>query len=196
MSQAQKIPRIHQRHAPMPAGHLKALSMTPRIWKRHASPWSVYTRMATLPVLILAIWSHIWLGNALASLAVLAVLAWLWVNPRLFPAPRQTDNWASKATFGERIWLNRLVVPIPEQEAKTALVLTLVASVGFLTAVYGAAINDLMITITGIIVTYAGKLVFMNRMTHLYDQMRASHPLYKFWTVAPDNDDSKHAKSA
>ena len=31
-------------------------------WMRHANPWSVGTRFTVLPLLILAIWSRVWLG--------------------------------------------------------------------------------------------------------------------------------------
>ena len=36
--------------------------MTDAVWERHANPWSVWTRYAGLPLLILAIWSRGWLG--------------------------------------------------------------------------------------------------------------------------------------
>lgn len=196
MSQAQKIQRPRAMPSPMPAGQLKALGMDPKVWQRHASPWSVYTRMATLPLLVLAIWSHAWYGASFAVTATFAVMVWLWLNPRIFPAPKSTESWASKATFGERIWLNRMSVPIPESEAKTALVLSLVAGVGFMAAIYGAYANDLLIAVPGVIVTYAGKLTFLNRMVLLYERMRNAHPLYRFWSVVPENDNTKQAKSA
>ncbi|MEJ8474533.1 DUF6653 family protein [Roseibium algae] len=196
MSQVQNMQRPRPMPSPMPAGQLKALGMDPAVWQRHASPWSVYSRMATLPFLICAIWSHNLYGFGVAAIATIAVLVWLWINPRLFPAPKSTDSWASKATFGERIWLNRMSVPIPPQEAKTALVLSLVTGVGFLVALYGAYADELLIAGTGMIVTYAGKLVFLNRMVQLYDRMRNSHPLYRFWSIFPDNDNSKRAKAA
>ncbi|WP_417669805.1 DUF6653 family protein [Roseibium sp.] len=170
--------------------------MDPATWQRHASPWSVYSRMATLPLLVLAIWSHTWNGTGFAVIATFAVLIWLWLNPRLFPAPKNTDSWASKATFGERIWLNRLSVPIPEQEARTALSLSLVTGVGFVATIYGAVLNDLLITVPGMIVTYAGKLVFLDKMARLYDRMRNAHPLYRFWSVTPVNDNQRQAQSA
>ncbi|WP_417689284.1 DUF6653 family protein [Roseibium sp.] len=165
-------------------------------WQRHASPWSVYTRMATLPLLALAIWSHAWYGAWLAIGATFAVCAWLWVNPRLFPPPKTMESWASKATLGERIWLNRSAVPIPGEDSRTAMTLSLVTGVGFIATVYGSISNELLIAVPGLIVTYAGKLVFLDRMVRLYEQMRNAHPLYRFWSVAPDNDNTRKAQSA
>ncbi len=196
MSQVRQLKRPRALPSPMPTGQLKALGMDTATWQRHASPWSVYSRMATLPFLVLAIWSHSWFGPGPAILGTLAIGGWLWINPRLFPPPRTTDNWASRATFGERIWLNRLSVPIPEQEAQTALTLSLVTGVGFMAAIYGAIINDALIAIPGVLVTYVGKLVFLNRMVGLYARMKNAHPLYRFWSVVPDNDNSRQAKTA
>lgn len=31
-------------------------------WMKHANPWSIWTRFATLPFLILAICSRVWIG--------------------------------------------------------------------------------------------------------------------------------------
>jgi hypothetical protein len=38
-----------------------AFGMTEDAWKRHANPWSVWTRFAAIPLMILAIWSRVWL---------------------------------------------------------------------------------------------------------------------------------------
>ncbi|NVK36110.1 MAG: hypothetical protein HWE23_16620 [Rhodobacteraceae bacterium] len=182
--------------ASLPAAQMPAVGMSAETWQRHASPWSVYTRMATLPLLLLALWSHVWIGIGLSSIAVGLVIVWLWLNPRLFPAPKNKETWAAKATFGERVWLNRGRVPIPAGEAKTALLLSVVAGVGFMSATYGAITTNLLLALTGMIVTYAGKLVFLNRMVLLYDAMRDAHPLYRFWSSAPDNDDSANIQDS
>jgi hypothetical protein len=44
---------------------------------------------------------------------VAATALWIWLNPRVFPGPRLTDNWASKAALGERVWPNRGRLPAP-----------------------------------------------------------------------------------
>ncbi|WP_209015098.1 DUF6653 family protein [Roseibium limicola] len=177
--------------APMSAGKIGVLGMDNATWRRHASPWSVYTRMATLPLLVAAIWSHSTLGLGPSLALTLGVMIWLWTNPRLFPAPKNTNTWASRATFGERIWLNRAKVPIPSSEETTAIVLSLVTGVGFMATIFGAVFNDLLITLPGLLITYTGKLVFLQRMVGLYETMRDAHPLYRFWTTYPDNDNRR-----
>jgi len=49
--------------------------MTEEAWRRHANPWSVYTRFAAIPAMILAIWSRIWIGWW-ALVPVFAVMIW------------------------------------------------------------------------------------------------------------------------
>lgn len=193
MRQAQSLSHPNTMPAPMPAGQIRALGMDSATWQKHASPWSVYTRMATLPFLAAAVWSHTFVGSWVSLALTAAVLVWLWINPRLFPAPARTDNWASKATFGERIWLNRGNIPIPGSDAKTAMVLSLVTGLGFITVLMGALTNDMMIMLPGILVTYSGKLVFLHRMVGLYEKMRNAHPLYRFWVVRPCNDNRRRS---
>ncbi len=75
-------------------------------WMRHANPASVWTRFGVLPLLAGSIWSRKWIGRrCLIPLALSSV--WLFVNPLFFRPPRSTKNWASKAVFGERIWVER-----------------------------------------------------------------------------------------
>ncbi|ADZ71086.1 hypothetical protein SL003B_2663 [Polymorphum gilvum SL003B-26A1] len=174
-----------------PPAQMRWLGMTARVWQRHASGWSVWTRFATLPFLLAAIWSHVWIGTAGAVTAVAAVAVWLWLNPRLFPPPRRTDRWHVRATFGERVWLNRMAVPIPPAEARAALALSLVTGAGFLAAVWGAAETNLLTTATGLVVTYVGKLAFLDRMVRLYETMKTAHPLYKAWSQVPVNDNRR-----
>lgn len=79
--------------------------MSNESWRRHASPWSVYTRFAAIPVMIVAIWGRLWLG-VWALVPVAALVVWLVLNPFVFPAVRTPRSWASKGIYGERLWLS------------------------------------------------------------------------------------------
>lgn len=154
--------------------------MDDRVWARHASGWSVWTRFATFPVLLLAIWSHAWIGWwALAAIA--AVVLWLWINPRLFPPPRSTRSWHARATFGERVWLNRGAVPIPRHHVLAASVLQGIAGVGALLAVGGAVLNLIWWAVLGAVFVYAGKMWFLDRMVWLFEDMKDREPRYRAW---------------
>jgi hypothetical protein len=148
-------------------------------WARHANPWSVWTRMATLPVLLAAIWSHTALGWwALVPGAI--VVAWLWLNPRLFPPPASTRSWASRAVLGERLWLDR-DRPIDREHRTAATFTSTVASLGFAAAVYGAVVNDWGWTVAGAAVCYLGKLWFIDRMVWVFEDERRRDPAVAAW---------------
>ena len=40
----------------------RAFGMTDAAWRRHANPWSVWTRFLSLPLLAAAIWTRDWWG--------------------------------------------------------------------------------------------------------------------------------------
>jgi hypothetical protein len=79
-------------------GAERLMGMTETIWLRHANPWSVYSRIPCLPLICLAIWSRIWLGWWAMGPLLLSIL-WVWVNPRIFPAPKYLNSWASKGCW-------------------------------------------------------------------------------------------------
>lgn len=149
-------------------------------WRRHANGWSVWTRVATLPVLLLAVWSHAWLGWW-AAVPVAAVLVWTWLNPRLFPPPRTTDTWAAKGTFGERVWIARKERAVPEHHRVVPHLLAAAAGIGFLVAVWGALTNTAWPAVLGGALAMLAKLWFVDRMVWLYDDMKDADPVYRSW---------------
>lgn len=161
-------------------GAARAHGMDDAVWRRHANPWSVWTRMATLPVLLLAIWSRAWLGPW-AWVGVVLVFLWIALNPRLFPPPRHTDNWASKATFGERLWLRRRELTLPARHRMLPHALTAAAGLGMAVALIGALMQWLWPTLLGALAAYIGKVWFCDRMARLFDDMCAVDPGYRDW---------------
>ena len=81
-------------------------AMSDRVWARHENPWSVWTRVAVLPALTALLLLRADLGWGFAPLLAL-LLGFVWVNPRLFPAPRDRMSWPARAVRGERFWLER-----------------------------------------------------------------------------------------
>lgn len=114
----------------------KVFSMSDEVWERHANPLSVWTRYSVLPVLVWAFWSRVWLGWW-SVVCVGAAFFWVWFNPRMFCKPNSTKNWASKAVLGERVWLNRKEVQLPEHHKILPNILSGVASVGMMLCIYG-----------------------------------------------------------
>ena len=159
----------------------RLMSMDENTWQRHASPLSVWSRVLTgLPVVLLAVWSIKPLG--LWSLGTLGLaFFWLWLNPRLFPAPKNTDNWASKVTFGERIYLERKHLVIPRHHLQWAQFLAIASGTGFFLALGGAYFNTLLPTLVGGVISWFGKMWFCDRMVWLFEDMKTSDPQYTTW---------------
>jgi hypothetical protein len=160
----------------------RAFALDNDTWLRHANPWSVLLRNTVLPVLVLAFWSRLWLGWW-AIVPVALALLWTWFNPRLFPAPSSLDHWASKAVLGERVWLNRDVVPVPEHHRTVPNVLSVVSGIGMLFVFWGVFIFDAWLTVMGMALVYSGKLWYLDRMVWLWEDMKDADPEYRGWRI-------------
>jgi hypothetical protein len=157
-----------------------AFGMDDDAWARHANPKSVWSRLTCLPAIVLSLWAFAWIGPwALVLLA--AALWWTWANPRLFPPPVSTDNWASKAVFGERIYAARDNVPIPERHRGLPGYLTGVAVFGIAVTLWGTIWLNAGVTLLGLVIFYLAKLWFADRMVWLFEDAHASRPEYRAW---------------
>jgi hypothetical protein len=150
-----------------------AFRMDDATWARHANPWSVWTRVSILPLLFLAAWSRVWIGDW-AWLAIGLVLAWTWWNPRLFPPPATMDSWASRGVLGERHWLARDSVPIPAHHRVVPRVLTAGSAVGLAIAVAGVVVLSPWATVGGLVGSMLAKLWFLDRMVWLQQDIAES----------------------
>lgn len=161
-------------------GMARAFGLDDDTWARHANPWSVWTRNTALPVLALAVWSRAWVGWWSVALVALAVL-WIWLNPRVFPPPATTDHWASRAVLGERVWLERDRVTIPDHHRRAPHLLAAVAALGVPFVVWGLAALEPWPLLFGAALIYAGKLWFLDRMVWLYADMADRDERYRSW---------------
>jgi len=163
----------------------KTFALDDATWLRHANPWSVILRFTVLPILILAFWSRLWLGWWAVVPIALGFL-WTWANPRIFPAPQSFDHWASKAVLGERVWLNRDIVPVPMYHRTAPNVLSAVSGIGMLFVLWGVFVFDPWPTLFGTMMVYLGKLWFLDRMVWLWNDMQDAAPEYKSWRIHAD----------
>ncbi|WP_300039205.1 DUF6653 family protein [uncultured Roseobacter sp.] len=151
----------------------KIMKMDDAAWARHANPWSVWSRFSCLPLIVAAIWCRIWIGWwALVPLGL--ALIWTWINPRLFAPPAALDSWASRGVMGERFFLNRHEVPVPEHHLRAAWWLTAVSAAGLIVLIAGLWIQDGMLTLFGLVVSIGGKMWFVDRMVWIYEDMTRS----------------------
>lgn len=146
----------------------KWFHMSDEVWERHANPWSVWTRYSGLPLLIMAIWSRVWL-DWWSLLPIFLVIAWIWINPRLFNKPQSTDNWASQAVLGERILL--AYSDIPSHHLAAIKILKLIMTVGTFIMIYGLLVLHIWLTLLGTAIVILGKSWFLDRMVWLYQDL-------------------------
>lgn len=154
--------------------------MDEKTWQRHANPWSVWTRNSVLPLLIMAFWSRVWLGWW-ALLPIGVAILWTWLNPRLFSPPKSMNSWAAKGTLGERVWLNRDNVPVPEHHRLVPHILSAVTAVSTIFVIWGVMVLAVWPTVFGTALIILSKLWFVDRMVWLYEDMRDATQEYSSW---------------
>jgi hypothetical protein len=149
-------------------------------WERHANPWSVWTRVAIWPLLLIVLWSFHWVG-ALAALPLGFLVLWAAVNPRAFPPPASTRSWASRGVLGERIYLDRAGVPVPRHHAVAAHVLAGAGIAGTAVMFAGLFAASPPLYLAGAVTAFLTKMWFMDRMVWLFDDMSREHARYAAW---------------
>jgi hypothetical protein len=139
-------------------------------WRRHANPWSVYTRIPIPALLVAAIWSRTWIGWW-CLLAIAVCLIWTVVNPRAFSPPRTLDSWASRSVMGETLWAERKSTPLPSRHRTAPVVLGALSAAGLPFLIWGLVVLDPWLTLFGLAIQMLGKLWFLDRMALLYDDV-------------------------
>jgi len=136
-------------------------------WLRHANPWSIWTRFITLPFLVLAIWSRIWIGW-FCVIPITVLFIWIYINPRLFNKPDSYDSWGSKAVLGERIY-TREGSTLSQQQRIPILILNILQTLSGLVLAYGLWKLNIYHTLYGMACVYLSKMWFLDRMVWLFE---------------------------
>lgn len=142
-------------------------------WLRHANPWSIWTRFATLPFIILAIWSRVWIGW-LCVIPVVLLVVWVVINSTLFKRPQSFQSWGSKAVLGERIYMRRGDIPIPKHHLRLISVLNVLLALSGLILAIGLWKLNVYLTLHGMTAIYLSKMWFLDRMVWLYEETERS----------------------
>ena len=157
----------------------KLFNLTDENWMKHANPWSVWTRYSVLPIIVIAFWSRIWIGWWYLVPAIIS-LAWMFFNPIFFKKPKSTKNWASKSVLGERVYLNRDKIDIPEHHKLLPKIVNSISSIGMILTIWAIVKLAIWPAILGIALAYLGKSWYLDRMVWLYEDMK-DFPEYKEW---------------
>jgi hypothetical protein len=148
-------------------------------WMKHANPWSVWTRYSVLPLIVLAFWSRVWIGWWCAIPAAVS-LAWMFFNPVFFKKARSTNNWASKSVLGERVWMKRDTIDVPQIHKTAPKILNGISSVGMLLSILVIITLFIWPAVLGVALAYLGKSWYLDRMVWLYEDMKHV-PEYAEW---------------
>lgn len=158
-----------------------AFNLTDENWMKHANPISVWTRYSVLPIIVLALWSRIWIGWWCLIPVGLSVL-WMFFNPVAFKKPKSTKNWASKAVLGERIYLNRDKVKIPDHHCVPLYkILNSISLAGLILTIWSIVHYEVWGAVLGVTMIYLGKSWFLDRMVWLYEDMKNENETYSSW---------------
>jgi len=148
--------------------------------QHHSNPWSVYSRFFMIPLLGLAFWSRVWLGWW-SLVPITIVFLWIWFNPRIFPEPKSTNNWASKIVLGEWVWMNRKKVLVPKHHRYIPNILSVLGTVGVIPFLWGLVVLEIWPVMFGGVIIIISKLWFADRMVWLYEDMKNATPEYQNW---------------
>jgi len=158
----------------------KIFGLNDETWMQHSNPWSVWTRFIILPLLAISIWSREFIG--VYSIVLVGVLIfWTWINPRFFGKPITTKRWSSKAVLGERVWLKRTELPIPEHHVKAAAILNIITGSGLPFLIWGLYTLHIYSVVLGLFIVIVGKMWFLDRMVWLYEDMKNKSEEYISW---------------
>jgi hypothetical protein len=94
------------------------------VFRYHSSPWSAWTRLLSVPLVFVPIWTRSWRQGAIVGV-------WLIANPIVFPEPKDDKAWATRAMLGEEMW-------IAERALDRAMALSVGATAFGLGGVWGA----------------------------------------------------------
>ena len=96
-----------------------------RMFKRHAHPFSAWSRLLSTPLLLVPLWTRRWW-------LYVPIGAWFAVNPVMTPPARDMSSFATQAMLGEESWSRD-----PTSEP-TVLALTGIASASLVGAMVAA----------------------------------------------------------
>ena len=91
--------------------------------------------------------------------------------------------------LGERVWLNRDEVPVPEYHRTVPNILSGISAVGAVFVVWGVVALEVWLTVFGAVTVILTKLWFVDRMVWLYEDMRKVTPEYSSW-ASPEQENA------
>ncbi|MBO1907532.1 hypothetical protein J4G37_21770 [Microvirga sp. 3-52] len=142
-------------------------------WRRHANPWSVYTGLAAIPMMILAVWSRAWIGWW-SLLPIVGVMLWLFLNPHVFPPVPASHGWAARGIHGERLWLESRGEDLPSSYRRVLRWPAIPGGAGGILLLWGLVELSPWPTSYGATLLILAQLWRIDRLGLLYETIRHS----------------------
>ena len=143
--------------------------MAKKTWEKHSNPWSGWTRMINYPLLYLPFWFlsdflNEPSANWFMPIGLILVIIWFIINPRIFPKPKNYNNWMSKGVFGEKIWTAN------KRYRDINIIFTIIPAPFFVIALYTTYMNLFWETMFFASVPFLFKLWFLDRMVVYFEK--------------------------
>lgn len=137
------------------------------VWRRHANPWSVWTRLAAVPAFAIVVFARDVLGWWTLVLVVLLGI-WMWLNVKVFSPVHDDERWESRAIFGEKFWLDRKSKNLPQHHLNWIMRLNVASMLMILPMAWGLWVLDPWATAFGSLGLVAGQIWALDRYSWLY----------------------------
>jgi hypothetical protein len=128
------------------------------VFRYHSSPWSAWTRLLSVPLVFVPIWTRSWREGAIVGV-------WLIANPMVFPEPKDDKAWATRAMLGEEMW-------IAKRPLDRAMALSVGATAFNLGGVWGAYKRLLLPTVVCTVGQVGLLLAYWREMAFYYERHR------------------------
>lgn len=144
-----------------------AIASDTNVWRRHANPWSVWTRLAAVPAFAAIVFFRDFFGWwTLALVALLGV--WMWLNVKIFAPVHNDERWESRAIFGEKFWLDRKTRTLPKHHLNWIMRLNIASGLMIVPLAWGLWTLDAWAAAFGSLGLVAGQIWALDRYSWLY----------------------------
>lgn len=200
MASTADIPPPPQPRAPrpavMPARQIRWYAMAARMWRRPPGLLILVSRLILWPLVPVALWLHVLYGWPAALAVAMAVALAASRLPRLSrqqplsaaEASGALPAWHVRALLGERMLLNRIVVPVPGNATRNAGLLLVATLCGAALALIAGLAGDLNSMLAGLGLGFAAQVAHLSLASRLYTRMQDADALYRAWRRPATND--------
>ena len=126
------------------------------VFARHSNPWSMWSRWASTPLMLVPVWRRSGRDAALVGI-------WMAVNPVVFGKPAHARAWSTRAALGEEQW-------IAERPMDAAMAVDLAATAALLAAMFAAHQRRAVPAAVATVMTMGLLMTYWELMARYYDR--------------------------